>query len=163
MIVADASHSFKCLACKSPKLLQSLHSLQLHFAIEHGVVNLLSSPATLTVVPPAGFSCHVNSCNPDELCASCLFCGATGLLEEEMKEHLGSRHGVVFQQDWKRFCSQHCRWKLDSVHWIFMFAGACNIICAFAEIRSFSIQPSQREVMDLSVIVGCQRARSERC
>jgi len=26
-----------------------------------------------------------------------------------MKEHLGSRHGVVFQQDWKRFCSQHCR------------------------------------------------------
>jgi len=26
-----------------------------------------------------------------------------------MKEHLGSRHGLVFQQDWKQYCSRHCR------------------------------------------------------
>ena len=123
MIVADPSQSFKCLACKSPKLLESLHSLQLHFATEHGVVNLLSSPATQAVVPPASFSCHANSCNPDEFYASCLFCGATGLQEEEMKEHLGSRHGVVFQHDWKRYCSQHCRWEL-LVIWYVIYAGA---------------------------------------
>jgi len=33
-----------------------------------------------------------------------------------MKEHLGSRHGVFFQQDWKRHCSQHCRC-YASVQW----------------------------------------------
>ena len=109
MLVADPSQSFQCLACKSPQLLQNLPSLQLHFATEHGVVNLLSTPATQAVLPPASLSCHADSCKPGELFASCLFCGATGLEEEEMKEHLGSRHGVVFQQDWKRFCSQHCR------------------------------------------------------
>ena len=110
MTVADPSHSFTCLACKSPQLLQDLPSLQLHFATEHGVVNILSSPATQAVLPPATFFCHADSCIPDEFFASCLFCGASGLQEEEMKEHLGSRHGVFFQQDWKRHCSQHCRY-----------------------------------------------------
>merc|ERR1719430_796558 len=59
-------------------------------------------------MPPASFSDHAASCNPDEFFASCLFCGATGS-QEEMKEHLGSRHGLVFQQDWKRYSSLHCR------------------------------------------------------
>ena len=123
MIVADPSQFFKCLACKSPKLLESLHTLQLHFATEHGVVNLLSSPATQAVVPPASFSCHADSCNPDEFHASCLLCGANGLQEEEMKEHLGSRHGLVFQQDWKQYCSRHCRQGLIHMHWPDNFSG----------------------------------------
>ena len=110
MIVADMSHSFTCLACKSPQILQNLQSLQLHFATEHGVVNILSSPATQAVLPPANFFCHADSRNPDQFFASCLFCGASGLQEEEMKEHMGSRHGVFFQRDWKRHCSQHCRY-----------------------------------------------------
>ena len=109
MIVADESQSFKCLACKSPQLLPSLESLRLHFATEHGVVNLLSSAATQAVVPPAGFSRHADSCNPDELFASCRFCGATGFQEDEMKQHLGSRHGLFFQQDWKLYSRKHCR------------------------------------------------------
>jgi len=109
MTVADPGQSFQCLACKSPRLLESLPSLQLHFATEHGVVNLLSSRATQAVLPPASFSRHAHSCKLDEFFASCLFCGATDLHEEEMKEHLGSRHGLVFQQDWKQFCSKHCR------------------------------------------------------
>jgi len=33
-----------------------------------------------------------------------------------MKEHMGSRHGVFFQRDWKRHCSQHCRC-YSSVQW----------------------------------------------
>jgi len=106
MILSGPSDAFKCLACKSPRLLQNLDSLKVHFATEHGVLNLLSSPATQTVLPPSTFSC---SCKPDELHSSCLYCGATGLQEEEMKSHLGSRHGVVFQQEWKLHCSQHCR------------------------------------------------------
>ena len=116
MTVADPNQSFKCLACKSSsQLLQSLQSLQLHFATEHGVVNLLSTPATRAVLPPASFSRHADLCNPDEFFASCLFCGATGS-QEEMKEHLGSRHGLVFQQDWKRYSSLHCRFRLVCVH-----------------------------------------------
>ena len=123
MIVAE-SQSFKCLACKSPQLLESLHSLQLHFATEHGVVNLLSSPATQAVVPPASFSCHADHCNHcNEFHASCLFCGATGLQEEEMMEHLGSRHGHIFQQNWKQYCSQHCRQGFNCTHWLDDFAG----------------------------------------
>ena len=109
MILSDPSEAFKCLACKSPRLLQTLDSLKMHFATEHGVVNLLSSPATLNVVPPSTFSCH---CNPTELHSSCIFCGATGLQEEEMKSHLGSRHGAVFQEEWKLHSSQHCRSEL---------------------------------------------------
>ena len=109
MSVVDPNHPFKCLACKSPKLLQNLHSLQVHFASEHGVVNLFSSPATRAVVPYGSFSCHADACKSDEFYASCLFCGASALQEEEMRQHLGSRHGAFFQQDWKQYCSQHCR------------------------------------------------------
>ena len=49
---------------------------------------------------------HADTCKPN---SRCLFCGVTGLQEEEMKSHLARRHGVVFQQEWKRHCSQHCR------------------------------------------------------
>ena len=110
MCGVDSNHSFKCLACTSPKHLPNLHSLQVHFASEHGVVNLLSSPATQAVVPLCTFSCHATSCKPQEYYASCLFCGATALTEEEMRLHLGSRHGVFFQHNWKQYCSHHCRW-----------------------------------------------------
>ena len=109
MILSDPSKAFKCLACKSPRLLQNLDSLKMHFATEHGVVNLLSSPATKNVVPPSTFSCHADTCKPTELHSSCLFCGVTGLQEEEMKLHLSSRHGAVFQEEWKLHSSQHCR------------------------------------------------------
>ena len=114
MLVADPSQ-FKCLACKSPQLLESLQSLQLHFATEHSVFNFLSSAATRAVLPPASFSRHAESCNPGQLLASCCFCAATGFQEEEMKEHLGSRHGLFFKQDWKLYSSQHCRWVLACV------------------------------------------------
>jgi len=109
MCGVDSNHSFKCLACTSPKHLLNLHSLQVHFASEHGVVNLLSSPATQAVVPLCTFSCHATSCKPEEFYASCLFCGATALTEEEMRLHLRSRHGVFFQHNWKQYCSHHCR------------------------------------------------------
>ena len=117
MMVTGSSQSFKCLACKSSQHLQSLESLKLHFQTEHGVVNLLSTAATRAVVPPASFSCHDASCNPGEFVAGCRFYGATGLQEEEMMEHLGSRHGIVFQQDWKHYSSKHCRWALVHLHW----------------------------------------------
>ena len=111
MVLEDPSHSFQCLACKSHQLIPDIPSLQLHFATEHGVPNLLSTRATRTVVPPANFSCHAVSCsNYGEFYASCLFCGASGLQEEDMKLHLESRHGELFKQDWKEYCSQHCRW-----------------------------------------------------
>ena len=117
MAVEDPSH-FKCLACKSHQLFSDLPSVQLHFATEHGVSNLLSSPATQTVVPPTKFSCHADPCSPDgEFRASCLFCNASGLQEEELKLHLESRHGEVFKQDWKDYCSQHCRWGLIRLEW----------------------------------------------
>ena len=109
MILSDPNDAFKCLACKSPRLLKNLDSLKMHFATEHGVFNLLSSPATQAVQPPSTFSSHNDSCNPNEEFSRRLFCGETGLQEEEMKAHLGSRHGVVFQQEWRRYSSQHCR------------------------------------------------------
>jgi len=109
MILSDPREAFKCLACESPRLLYNLDSLKMHFATEHGVVNLLSSPATKTVVPPSTFSCHADTCKPTELHSSCLFCGVTGLQEEEMKLHLSSRHGAVFQEEWKLHSSEHCR------------------------------------------------------
>ena len=120
MAVEDPSH-FKCLACKSHQLFPDLPSVQLHFSTEHGVPNLLSTRATRTVVPPANFSCHADpcSCSPGEFYASCLFCGASGLREEEVKLHLERRHGEIFKQDWKDYCSQHCRWglRLICVDW----------------------------------------------
>ena len=124
MMVTGSNQSFKCLACKSSQLLQSLESLQLHFQTEHGVVNLLSTAATRAVVPPASFSCHDASCNPGEFVAGCRFCGATGLQEKEMMEHLGSRHGIVFQQDWKHYSSKHCRWASFICTGMTSFAGA---------------------------------------
>ena len=118
MVPEGPSQSFQCLACNSHQLLPDLPSLQLHFATEHGVSNLLSSPATRTVVPPASYSYHADSCSPDgEFYASCLFCGASDLQEEDMKLHLESRHGEVFKQDWKDYCSQHCRWGIIRVDW----------------------------------------------
>ena len=112
MILSDPSEGFKCIACKSPRLLQTLDSLKMHFSTEHGVVNLLTSPASRTLVPPSAFSC---TCSPSESCSSCLFCGVTGLLgEEETKYHLGSRHGAVFQGEWKLHSSQHCRYLGES-------------------------------------------------
>ena len=111
MVLEDPSHSFQCLACKSHQLIPDIPSLQLHFSTEHGVPNLLSTRATRTVVPPASYSYHADSCSLDgEFYASCLFCGASGLQEEDMKLHLESRHGELFKQDWKEYCSQHCRW-----------------------------------------------------
>ena len=74
MILSDPSEGFKCIACKSPRLLQTLDSLKMHFSTEHGVVNLLTSPASRTLVPPSAFSC---TCCPSESCSSCLFCGVT--------------------------------------------------------------------------------------
>ena len=41
-----SSQGFQCLACELPHVELNLPSLQKHFASQHGVQNLLSSPAT---------------------------------------------------------------------------------------------------------------------
>ena len=117
MILSDTSNAFKCLACKSLWLLQNLDSLQMRLATEIGWsifsdhmqqrLWCLQAPSTATLTPAT----------LNELYSSCLFCGATGMQEEEMKSHLGSRHGVIFQQEWKRHCSPHCRSDILFVHW----------------------------------------------
>jgi len=112
------SQGFQCLACECEPLHieQDLASLQKHFASKHCVPNLLSSPATQAVVPPRRLGCHADSCNQNQSLYVCIFCGGTGLRENEMKEHLGRIHGGFFKQSWKSFSSSHCSC-FAAVHW----------------------------------------------
>ena len=49
-----------------------------------------------------------------------------------MKEHMGSRHGVFFQQDWKRHCSQHCRYTVLAT------ANLCSLQYKLLQVLLFS-------------------------
>jgi len=117
MVEFMENHGFQCLACESPHIELDLASLQKHFASKHRVPNLLSSPATQAVVPPRSLSsCHADSCDQSQSLYVCIFCGGTGLRENELKEHLGRMHGGFFKQSWKSFSSSHCSC-FAAVHW----------------------------------------------
>jgi len=109
-----SSQGFQCLACEMPHTEVNLPSLQKHFASQHGVQNLLSSPATQAVVRLS--SCHADSCNQSQSLYGCVFCGGSGLQEKEMREHLGRTHGDFFKQGWKSFSTSHCSC-FAAVHW----------------------------------------------
>ena len=128
-MAGDAGQSnlgFQCFACESLHIELDISSLQKHFASKHGILNLLSSPATQVffghelffliismsqAVAPPGIlsSCHADSCDQSKSLYGCVFCGGTGLHENEMKEHLGRIHGGFFKQSWKSFSTSHCR------------------------------------------------------
>ena len=90
---------FQCLACPEQVTLFSFFAdLENHFLCIHKVSDLLTGPATSAVLLPT--TLEMFTCG---LCS-----GGRWLEEQEVREHLGTRHGDFFR-DGQRFFVVSCR------------------------------------------------------
>ena len=94
-----SQEQFHCLACSNPGTFHdNFSSLEQHFHCKHGVPDLLGCPATLAVVLPHTLASYY-----------CMLCGEGSWLEDQVMDHLETRHGAFFLEDWQKYCESCCR------------------------------------------------------
>ena len=92
---------FQCLACTMIETkFATFTEICSHLQQEHGVEDVLASPATKAVLLPTCLGVH-----------TCLLCTRKEhyLGKHQILDHLGESHSIFFQKEWGTYTNTKCR------------------------------------------------------